>query len=251
MAKKAKTFSYKKLQEAVDALNEMEIFEELIDLTEYESTDEQVEVYLQVVEKVDDEGEDIVLPEIVIDLYNAFADAQDNKQVIVFSDKVKEKSAEKEKPEKQAKQKGSKKAKKAPEKAEKEKAEPESKKKKKTQEKATEKAKKSKPVKTKKTEPKTEKTEKTSEPKKDKKKDGKTEKVRKEIQKDVLGARVGSGTSKINEMLLEGADVKDIAKKIDTPLGRVKNHVYALMKREDKNYEIKKKDDFVKVILAK
>lgn len=257
MAKKTQTFQFKKLQKAVDALNQMEIFEDTIDLTVLENTDEQVEAFLQLIEEGVDKELEGALPDIVINLYNAFVDAQEEKKTIVFEygEPEKKKEAKKEK------KKNSKKPQKAEKSTSKEKDEPELEKEQQSSKKAKNKPKKSmqedvtekkseEPKKSKKSK-KSKKVEKTEKAEKTEKKEDKNSKTKKEIQKDVLGARVGSGTSKINEMLLKGADVKDIAEKIGTPLGRVKNHVYALMKREEKNYKIKKEDDFVKITLLK
>ena len=50
-----------------------------------------------------------------------------------------------------------------------------------------------------------------------------------EQPKDDLGSVLGSGTALINEILLKkGGTVADIAKKLGTKEGRVKNHIYAL-----------------------
>jgi hypothetical protein len=60
-----------------------------------------------------------------------------------------------------------------------------------------------------------------------------------EQPKDDLGAVLGSGTSKINEMLLgKGATIAAIAEKLGTKEGRVKNHIYAL-KRSGVEFEVK------------
>ena len=60
-----------------------------------------------------------------------------------------------------------------------------------------------------------------------------------EQPKDDLGAVLGSGTAKINEILLgKGATVLQIAEKLGTKEGRVKNHIYAL-KRSGVEFTVK------------
>ncbi len=67
----------------------------------------------------------------------------------------------------------------------------------------------------------------------------KTEKKEKP-ETDKLGARVGSGTSKINDLLISGATLNEISGMVDTPIGRIKNHIYALTQ---KGYEFTKKGE--------
>lgn len=60
-----------------------------------------------------------------------------------------------------------------------------------------------------------------------------------EQPKDDLGAVLGSGTSQINEILLgKGDTIANIAEKLGTKEGRVKNHIYAL-KRSGVEFEVK------------
>jgi len=60
-----------------------------------------------------------------------------------------------------------------------------------------------------------------------------------EQPKDALGSVIGSGTSKINELLLgKGETILKIAEKLGTKEGRVKNHIYAL-KRSGVEFEVK------------
>lgn len=60
-----------------------------------------------------------------------------------------------------------------------------------------------------------------------------------EQPKDDLGAVLGSGTSQINEILLgKGDTIANIAEKLGTKEGRVKNHIYAL-KRSGVEFAVK------------
>lgn len=220
---KVMKIDFEEFNQALESLVEMGVKE--LAYNSNKTEDENLEFFMSAIETIAEDQEDL-LPDEVVDFYNKIAEAQEKGRSIVLNNAPTKKEKTK---------KSTKKTKK--------KTEPESKK----EEKKTKTKKATKPPVTKKKakdEPAPEKKVKAAEKAKETPKKGTSE-------IDALGARLGSGTSKINDMLLKGADVKDIAKKVNTPLGRVKNHVYALMKREDKNYKIEKKDNYIKVTLSK
>lgn len=235
---KVMKIDFEEFNQALESLVEMGVKE--LAYNSNKTEDENLEFFMSAIETIAEDQEDL-LPDEVVDFYNKIAEAQEKGRSIVLNNAP----TKKEKTKKSTK-KTKKKTKPDPNiesKKEEKKTEPESKK----EEKKTKTKKATKPPVTKKKakdEPAPEKKVKAAEKAKETPKKGTSE-------IDALGARLGSGTSKINDMLLKGADVKDIAKKVDTPLGRVKNHVYALMKREDKNYKIEKKDNYIKVTLSK
>jgi hypothetical protein len=49
---------------------------------------------------------------------------------------------------------------------------------------------------------------------------------------DVYGARNGSGTAKINEMLVNGATIEQIAEEVGSPKSRVSSHLTSLKKKD-------------------
>lgn len=228
-----KTIDFKKFEKAVNDFNTSKVIKKKVELKPEDVDLAIMEAFLSAVESVPEEKES-ELPDSVIDMYNVLATAQEKEMDLKFKNDKEFRSVEEEKPKKKTGKKTS--SKKAPAKKTK---------KEKVEEKAEEsEEKEEKELKSKEKVGKKVTAKKKSAPKKEKpvKKAEKAEKEDKnKTDIDELGARIGSGTAKINEMLFKGATLDEIAGSLDTPIGRVKNHLYALSKKKGVTFEKKGK----------
>jgi outer membrane biosynthesis protein TonB len=212
----AKKIDYRKFETVVKDLNDSGVLKEKVLYSKSLPVVGIIELFMTAVENVS-EAKEKELPDSVIELYNVIAEAQEKKKDVTFTHFVPEVE------EKKIKTKTKGKAKKKP--ASKPEPEPEAKPEPEPEAKPEPEKKK---VST--------KTKKKSAPKSKAKPDTKEKKEKPETDK--LGARIGSGTSKINDMLIKGATLDEIAGMVQTPIGRVKNHIYALTQ---KGYTFNKK----------
>ncbi len=159
------------------------------------------------------EEKETQLPDSVIDMYNTLATAQTKEMDLKFKNDKEFRTVSEEKPVKKTAKKPVKKTVKKPVKKEPE-----------------------------------EKPEKKPVKKPEKKPEDKSE-----AGIDILGARIGSGTSQINTFLLEGATLDEISGTIGTPIGRIKNHIYTLSTKKNIKFEKsgKKGQTFYKIINQK
>ncbi len=231
-----KKIVFKKFEAAVNDFNEAKLLKGKVTIDISKEDVSIVEDFMSAVERIP-EGKEIQLPDSSIDMYNLIAEEQEKGKIIVLKDKPVE---EEKKPKKVTGKK-----KKAEE--VKEEVKEEAKEEKKPEKKATKK--KSVKIKSKsakkekiKEEKKEEKKEEPKPEKKTVKKAAETSSKKKTYEIDTLGARVGSGTSTINTMFLKGATIEDIAEKVGSPIGRVKNHMYSLMKKRNVVFDKKKTD---------
>jgi len=214
----AKKIDYRKFETVVKDLNDSGVLKEKVLYSKSLPVVGIIELFMTAVENVS-EAKEKELPDTVIEIYNVIAEAQEKKKDVTFTNFVPE--VEEKKTKTKAKGKAKKKPASKPEPELEEELEPE-------KEPEVEDEPEKKKVKT--------KTKKKSTPKSKAKPDTKEKKEKPETDK--LGARIGSGTSKINDLLIKGATLDEIAGIVQTPIGRVKNHIYALTQ---KGYTFNKK----------